>query len=383
MVIHNKNLTSILWIIGKSETLLSSGQIENQSQLSKYVYDMLEYLAPKDNYTYTKLFVLKDIPHGVTKESKYDILSKIIKKYQLSWVIDKEQIELKVKIQLITKGHLISLKILYEKDKYIIIKDIYIHFPENYYKLEIQDGIEKKEYRCIIKRNQKKEIVLYALNPIFRNNYLDITYSSETQQKIMLIEDSNIRYFGTTEHEIDTIKIKSLEKRERIERLKRNRSHWRYSLNIVGFIQYLYLESNNKRRDRRKRVKAVISNPAIRKKFIFLNLWEEYEKMGFDVIDFLFNIANEFQNRLYYDKTRLLLLITERYLFQIDYFLSKLEFKEFIEIITKRDFIPLNLKIKDFNQYRLEMLEYIHKNLNSYLWNIDDRIQELKEKLII
>jgi hypothetical protein len=49
-------------------------------------------------------------------------------------------------------------------------------------------------------------------------------------------------------------------------------------------------------------------------------LWEEFEKIGFPVIDFLFNIAEEFQNQLHFDKTRLLTIVTERYFFEIEHF---------------------------------------------------------------
>jgi hypothetical protein len=59
----------------------------------------------------------------------------------------------------------------------------------------------------------------------------------------------------------------------------------------------------------------IISNPAIKKKFLFLNLWEGYEKTGFPVIDFFFNIAEKFQNQLNFDKTRLLTTVTKRYFF--------------------------------------------------------------------
>jgi hypothetical protein len=64
-------------------------------------------------------------------------------------------------------------------------------------------------------------------------------------------------------------------------------------------------------------------------------LWEEFEKIGFPVIDFLFNIAEEFQNQLHFDKTRLLTIVTERYFFEIEHFLIELRIKIFFLWISK------------------------------------------------
>lgn len=79
----------------------------------------------------------------------------------------------------------------------------------------------------------------------------------------------------------------------------------------------------------------------------------------------------------------MLLLVTERYFFEVDNFLKKTEFEEFIKKITKKDFVPLTIKIKCFNQYRLEMLEFIHKKLNDFLEKLDDRRKKLREYLTI
>ncbi|HET9807297.1 MAG TPA: hypothetical protein VFP49_10340 [Nitrososphaeraceae archaeon] len=255
----NSNLTTILYIIGKSETPLTSRQIENYSQLSKYVYDKLEYLIPNESdagkkFVTTKLFDLEDLINN-KMDMKKKVHDKINEVFYLSWKIEKEDLEYNMNVKLITDGHFQNLKILYGKDKSIMLNGFKFHIPEEFLTLEILSGTKHYSYPILMKRNQKKKITFYKVNYIYRNNYLDVEYDLETQRRINLIKNSSDRYFGTKEHEGETVSWKSLEKQHRIYRLKSNRSKWRYSLNIIGFLQYLYLENNINRKDKKNELK--------------------------------------------------------------------------------------------------------------------------------
>ena len=193
-------------------------------------------------------------------------------------------------------------------------------------------------------------------------------------------EDWNI------ENEIESVK--------NIERIKSDRSKWRYSLNIRGFLCYLnlvnhkniinLLDSEKHNRTRKNssnsqshsdiiRIRQVLSNSTIKEKFIFLNSWEKFEKKGFKVLEKLLEIASEFEKQLEkYEERSLLIRVTERYLFEID--------KHFSE---HGSFFSSNLSLSQetenmLNQYRLMVLEFLEKELILYTKNISKQIRYIK-----
>ncbi|MGH9990578.1 MAG: hypothetical protein ACREAS_09090, partial [Nitrososphaera sp.] len=76
-----------------------------------------------------------------------------------------------------------------------------------------------------------------------------------------------------------------------------DRRKWKYSLNFRGFLLYLVGEARSKRQNN-KRLREVISNPAILEMAPFLQYWQDFERSRFNVIGRLREIGIEFQNLL-------------------------------------------------------------------------------------
>ena len=171
-----------------------------------------------------------------------------------------------------------------------------------------------------------------------------------------------------------------------IEKIKSDRSKWRYSLNLRGFLLYLNCANyknninkilNPKKYNKNKNIKnqsnpesdwdivkirQVLSNPTIKDKFIFLNSWEIFGENGFNVIETLLEIANELEEQLEkYDERILLTRVTEKYLSEIDNHFSK--YGSFFH-----SNLSLNQETENIlRQYRLSILEYLKKELVVYI----------------
>ena len=121
------------------------------------------------------------------------------------------------------------------------------------------------------------------------------------------------------------------------------------------------------------RIRKVLSNPTIKDKFIFLNSWEKFEKNGFNVIETLLKIANEFERRLEkYDLNYLIVRFTESYLFEVNEYFSK--YGSF-----SHPTLFLNQEIENIlNQYRLMILEFLKKELVVHINGLSNQIQYIK-----
>ena len=62
----------------------------------------------------------------------------------------------------------------------------------------------------------------------------------------------------------------------KILKIKNDMRYWRYSLNLRGFLLYLFEESQAERKDSR-RIRAVILNPAIVEEAPFLMYCQDFE----------------------------------------------------------------------------------------------------------
>jgi hypothetical protein len=131
-----------------------------------------------------------------------------------------------------------------------------------------------------------------------------------------------------------------------------DRRKWKYSLNFRGFLLYLVGEARAKRQNN-KRLREVISNPAILKLAPFLQYWQDFEKSRFNVIGTLRGIGIEFQNLLtIHSLEHLERRVTESYFFAVDRYFGELKragsFYIYMRIVDRQT----HQKIKD---YRLNM----------------------------
>jgi hypothetical protein len=269
--------------------------------------------------------------------------------------------------------------------------------------IRISEGNSIKQIENLfIEKNQQKKPTVYTIkkidNPIY---YLDITFDDETQKIISSLETKKMPFFSSynTGEVIKGIKQedwnieKEIESVKNIEKIKSDRSKWGYSLNTRGFLLYLNLvnheniiklldsekhnrtrknSSNSQSRSDIIRIRRVLSNPAIKNKFLLLNSWEKFEEKGFKVIKILLDIANEFENQLEFDERYLLIRITERYLFEIDKHFS--EYGSFFH-----PYLSLSQETENMlSQYRLMVLEFLEKELILYTKNISKQIRYIK-----
>ena len=89
--------------------------------------------------------------------------------------------------------------------------------------------------------------------------------------------------------------------------------HWKYSLNFRGFVLFLAGESKT---GSEQRIRDVISNPTIFTIAPFLDYWDKFEQIGFDVIKTLKKVGSDFESHLFlkdFADKDLLYLITQRY----------------------------------------------------------------------
>jgi hypothetical protein len=148
---------------------------------------------------------------------------------------------------------------------------------------------------------------------------------------------------------------------------------WKYSLNFRGFLLYLVGESRSKRQDN-KRLRKVISNPAILEMAQFLQYWQDFEKSGFDVTGTLREIGIEFQNLLTYNIDYLQRRVTERYFFAVDTYFAQLKRAGSFHIYITSVDRQTHQKLKDYRLKMYFMLNEWHKNEielnNEMLYNI-------------
>ncbi|MGD1838336.1 MAG: hypothetical protein ACPKPY_09820 [Nitrososphaeraceae archaeon] len=362
MIKNKKNLTSILYVIGKSDIPLSSTQIKRKTQLSRYIYEMLRILAPSKITLDIPLFILEDLT-GDDTEKRYESVKKILNVFDIKWEISEDDLKTKyIKIQKkdnlikITHGNNNHIKIILElnSDRYSII---------SFFRSNNEDSRSLiKNDLIFFNRNQQKKLTAYTIK-FTHLKYLNIDYDDTIKKKLKILENKKTILYENKDIE------KSSKLLRKIQEIEYDRSNWRYSLNIRGFILYLYSEYELKNRNRKKRIEKIISNPQVKNKFPFLELNKDFRKLGLDICDLLFSIANEFESQLHYDEHYLSMRITERYFLEIEKYLDDLD-KEYT-------IIDWNRKIKGLKEYRIKNYEYLKNNMIYYLNTIEKRLEEL------
>jgi len=150
-------------------------------------------------------------------------------------------------------------------------------------------------------------------------------------------------------------------------KIKNDTEYWRYSLNLRGFLLYLFEESQAERKDSR-RIRAVILNPAIVEEAPFLMYCQDFENAGFNVIDILRKIGIEFRNQLHYDIDYLLRRATERYYVELTNYFYSLKSPLFFNKYIKNVSLQTDKKLKE---YQLKMLKIQREWLTKQIENID------------
>jgi hypothetical protein len=106
--------------------------------------------------------------------------------------------------------------------------------------------------------------------------------------------------------------------------------YWKYSLNPKGFMLYLLGESKICLADKEspQRIRNVLSNLEILRIAPFLENWETFELVGFDVIKTLKNIGKDFGNYLYVQHLNdddITYMVTQRYSEVLEQYLSTIQ----------------------------------------------------------
>jgi hypothetical protein len=410
--IRTKNLTAtnILWVLGKSERPLTSQEIRNQIDPSKSKKDsgwdghrILKKLAPTGKFMRgdEKLFELDDL-YSRDINNNIKIIKKLICIFKLNWEISKVDIDPKyLKVERKDEKNNSVIKFSYDDTKFITI---IINKSSDEPKIgfcKFFDGEKSNEYPIWIEKNQKKKLTANTIiETDYPIKYLDISFDTKTQKLISLLENDKISGLHKTGEIINKITqenfVKHINSISKIDELESNRSKWKYSLNLKSFIMYLNFENLNNRLQKKlcpknqdskiinkninlendrsiKKIRQVLSNPTIKDRFIYLKSWEKFEENGFNVIETLLQITNEFRQQLEkHDENYLIVRVTERYLSEIDNHFSK--YGSFFHPCLSLSQETENM----LNQYRLMVLEFLEKELILYTKNISKQIRYIK-----
>ena len=410
--IRQENLTAtyILYVLGKSERPLTSQEIRNQIDPNKDKknvswdgHRILKVLAPTGKIMRgdEKLFELDDLFSG-NFNSNIKLIKRLISIFKLNWEISKVDIDPDyLKLERKDEINNIVFKFSYDNTNFITIMVKSLSDDPSLGFIKFSDGENPIEHPIWIEKNQKKKLTTYTIIETgYPIKYLDISFDTDTQKLISLLESDKISGLHKTGEVISKITqenfVKHINSISKIDDLESNRSIWKYSLNLRGFIRYLNFENPNNRlirilrsknhnskiinkninteNDRSiVRIKQVITNPTIKDRFIFLKSWEKFKEKGFNVIETLLEIANEFEWRLEkYDENYLIVRVTQSYLFEINEYFSK--YGSF-----SHPTLFLNQETENIlNQYRIMILEFLKKELVVYINGISKQIQYIK-----
>jgi hypothetical protein len=156
-----------------------------------------------------------------------------------------------------------------------------------------------------------------------------------------------------------------------------NPRKWKYSLNFRGFLLYLVGEARAKRQDNRK-LRKVISNPAVLELAPFLQYWQDFERSKFDVFGTLREIGIEFQNLLTIHSIEYLQRrVTERYFFAVDNYFGQLRRAIFFHIYIKTVDRQTHLKLKE---YRVKMYSTLNEWYRNEIELNDNMLQFYSEE---
>ena len=380
---ENKNLTKrpytiLLWAVGKNPKPLNGYQIKlnMQGSGSQDVYRMLKELAPSKYIEDKHLLYWEDFLENIeNSDYKHDLIQKINDIFGLEWEVEKEQRDKEYNNALVRfeKGNDDKLIVIHHgSSNTLCIKLDQVQHQNNAYLTIFTNG-QKINETLIIKKNKKSNKLgiytrKYYPKPI---RFLEVRLNEQAEKLITEIKNQiHIKYPEVSEIELETW--------PEVLEIKNDRDYWLYELNFRGLL--LYFAGGSQIEDREKsnqRIRDVISNPIIEEKAPFLKNWQDFEKVGFDVIGILREIGTEFQSQIVDYNTEndyLRLVITERYYkvlsnyfywFECSFFLGKNKkyVKKYVEhqIYNKLD------------EYHLKISKLQCSWLNKQIKNIDIR----------
>lgn len=286
---------------------------------SKDVYRMLKELAPSKYVEDELLLNLSDF-YRKTDDGMYKrkFIKKVNRIFNLDWDIGKEenQIENDNRRVIFERG---------ERDRHItILHDTYnaivIHLDPSkrygYADLTIFDGLRKvrEQEKLIVKSNRKTILALYTIKCLEKTvRYLDIDLSESAKKIISKMQDQ-LRSEVTPYNEHD------MKDNPEILEIKNDRDNWLYRTNFRGFLTFVAHESQQadlvKSNKEIHNLLSTASSEWISNEAQFLDYWQDFERVGFDVVGTLRRIGSEFINQVNdenLDTDSLLTRVTERY----------------------------------------------------------------------
>ena len=132
-----------------------------------------------------------------------------------------------------------------------------------------------------------------------------------------------------------------------------NKEYWEYRLNFRGLLLYLIGEARLERKQ--SKIKGILSNCLTLEIAPFLLRWTLLDEMGFNVIEVLGRIAQQFQAQIdltKYDNNYLLRTVAERYFIEVEYFFNP------VNLALRRNTWIQKMGVEKTREFLLQLLKY-------------------------
>jgi hypothetical protein len=341
------------------------------------VYRMIKELAPSKYMEDDLLLNLKDFCTG-TDDGRYkrNLIKKVNTKFNLNWETGRTKDEIKDDNERVIFERADDNRciVIYHDTNNAIAISLDPAKQYGYADLTIFDGGKKVRERkqLIVKRNRKTILGFYTIKhseKIVR--YLDVDLKDSAKQSVSKIKEQ-VRSECTQYNEDD------IRDNPEILEIHNNRDNWLCRTNFRGFLTFLASESKLKDSKSKKEIHQLLSMASsewIAKEAPFLDCWQYFEKVGFDVIRTLRNIGAEFINQVNdenIDNDYLLTRVTERCYdavsFYFRWFGKSLFLARYKKYIQEYDKYHVHDKL---HRYRLETLKRLRKGFIQKIESID------------
>lgn len=267
------------------------------------------------------------------------------------------------------------------------------HSPSPLSKYEIEEAFAKKNgklkqrhvYRMIRSLSGEENYFTQGIQDLLK--FLDITLKEKCLERIHELElkynikldynSENINegrakgpWFDLTDEKEEAIR--------EIDSLWSNTENRRYTLNIRGFMLFIYsVNFVSKVHGKKDRIKEVIQNPIIINKLPFLKYWQDFQEVGFDVFRELELLAEEFGRDILdpnIPNYRIMHKIIERYYISITGYFRSFDYgimlnpNEWHERLKKA--VELQIWTKKLKEYSLPLLRMQEESLNEQIASI-------------
>ncbi|MGH9977268.1 MAG: hypothetical protein ACRD8Z_15750 [Nitrososphaeraceae archaeon] len=243
--------------------------------------------------------------------------------------------------------------------------------------------LERKEERDLsIKSSGKTKLVYVKMEIPDRIWFLYITLTDKARKLSPLLDQywDYIRNWHKGSYmEIRAELLEQIFNSPECMKIINDSKHWKYSLNFRGFLLFLAGESRIKPDDVKsdQRIRDVLINPVILTIAPFLEYWDIFEQIEFNILNTLRNIGRDFEDHLYlkdFTEEDLVYLITQRYTGILEQYLT------FVHMYSFPANIPLYRKCQDLEIENIRK-RYLSKILNKQKHYLDQKVSEIEEKL--